>query len=164
MKDISQALDQYTGICKEVLQDCASKLSKKFESVIIEVLLLYMVITGKINFTQMGRYGRLCEQCYRQNIGRLRSKSPEWLSFNAAFAMYYFGDGGARQSPLTPVTLAKRARRLRISVISGRCRPAPQTRARDNGAGADRHRRPQLHDAACPSISHQATLKSRSTT
>ncbi len=79
MKNISQALDQYTGICKEALQDCASKLSKSFESVIIEVLLLYMVIPGKINFTQMGRYGRHCEQCYRQNFGRLRSKSLNWL-------------------------------------------------------------------------------------
>ena len=69
MRYISEALDQYTGICKEALHDCASKLSKSFESVIIEVLLLYMVIPGKINFTQMGRYGRHCEQCYRQNFG-----------------------------------------------------------------------------------------------
>ena len=52
MRYISEALDQNTGICKEALQDCASKLSKSFESVIIEVLLLYMVIPGKINFTQ----------------------------------------------------------------------------------------------------------------
>ena len=34
----------------------------------------------------MGRYGRHCEQCYRQNFGRLRSKSLNWLRFNAAFA------------------------------------------------------------------------------
>jgi hypothetical protein len=44
MRYISVALDQYTGICKEALQDCASKLSKSYESAIIEVLLLYMVI------------------------------------------------------------------------------------------------------------------------
>ena len=86
MRCISEALDQYTGISKEALHDCASKLSKSFESVIIEVLLLYMVIPGKINFTQMGRYGRHCEQCYRQNFGRLRSKSLNWLRFNASFA------------------------------------------------------------------------------
>ena len=34
----------------------------------------------------MGRYGRHCEQCYRQNFGRLRSKSLNWLRFNAALA------------------------------------------------------------------------------
>ena len=88
MRYISEALDQYSGICKEALHDCASKLSKSFESVIIEVLLLYMVIPGKINFTQMGRYGRHCEQCYRQNFGRLRSKSLNWLRFNAALARF----------------------------------------------------------------------------
>ena len=96
MRYISEALDQYTGICKEALQDCASKLSKSFESVIIEVLLLYMVIPGKINFTQMGRYGRHCEQCYRQNFGRLRSKSLNWLRFNA------LGEASSAPVSMTP--------------------------------------------------------------
>ena len=107
MKNISQALDQYTGICKEALQDCASKLSKSFESVIIEVLLLYMVIPGRINFTQMGRYGRHCEQCYRQNFGRLRSKSLNWLRFNAALALRYFGSGGRKAIAIDPSYISK---------------------------------------------------------
>ena len=107
MKNISEALDQYTGICKEALQDCASKLSKSFESVIIEVLLLYMVIPGKINFTQMGRYGRHCEQCYRQNFGRLRSKSLNWLRFNAALALRYFGAEGRKAIAIDPSCISK---------------------------------------------------------
>ena len=82
MKEISEVLDQYTGICKEAIMDSAAKLSKSFEKVIIEVLLLYMVIPGRINFTQLGKYGRHREQCYRQNFGRLRSKSLNWLRFN----------------------------------------------------------------------------------
>ena len=86
MNRISEALDQYTGICKEAIVDSAAKLSKSFEKVIIEVLLLYMIIPGKINFTQMGKYGRHGEQCYRQNFGRLRSKSLNWLRFNASLA------------------------------------------------------------------------------
>ena len=86
MNRISEALDLYTGICKEAIVDSAAKLSKSFEKVIIEVLLLYMIIPGKINFTQMGKYGRHGEQCYRQNFGRLRSKSLNWLRFNASFA------------------------------------------------------------------------------
>ena len=57
MTKISEALDQYTGICKEAITDSAAKLSKSFEKIIIEILLLYMVIPGKINFTQLGRYG-----------------------------------------------------------------------------------------------------------
>ena len=67
--------------------DSAAKLSKSFEKVIIEVLLLYMVIPGRINFTQLGKYGRHGEQCYRQNFGRLRSKSLNWLRFNASLAL-----------------------------------------------------------------------------
>ena len=48
MTKISEALDQYTGICKEAMMTSAAKLSKSFEKVIIEVLLLYMVIPGRI--------------------------------------------------------------------------------------------------------------------
>ena len=83
MTKISEALDQYTGICKEAMMTSAAKLSKSFEKVIIEVLLLYMVIPGRINFTQLGKYGRHGEQCYRQNFGRLRSKSLNWLRFTS---------------------------------------------------------------------------------
>ena len=50
MTKISEALDQYTGICKEAMMTSAVKLSKSFEKVIIEVLLLYMVIPGRINY------------------------------------------------------------------------------------------------------------------
>ena len=48
MTKISEAFDQYTGICKEAIMTSAAKLSKSFEKVIIEVLLLYMVIPGRI--------------------------------------------------------------------------------------------------------------------
>ena len=50
MTKISEALDQYTGICKEAMMTYAAKLSKSFEKVIIEVLPLYMVIPGRIIF------------------------------------------------------------------------------------------------------------------
>ena len=68
MTKISEALDQYTGICKEAIVDSAAKLSKSFEKIVIEILLLYMVVPGKINFTQLGRYGRHGEQCYHIGI------------------------------------------------------------------------------------------------
>ena len=41
MTKISEAVDQYTGICKEAMMTSAAKLSKSIEKVIIEVLLLY---------------------------------------------------------------------------------------------------------------------------
>ena len=66
-----------------------------------------MVIPGKINFTQMGRYGRHCEQCYRQNFGRLRSKSLNWLRFNAALALRYFGTEGRKAIAIDPSYISK---------------------------------------------------------
>ena len=41
----------------------------------------------------MGRYGRHCEQCYRQNFGRLRSKSLNWLRLQRLFRLAQRGKG-----------------------------------------------------------------------
>ena len=57
-----------------------------------------MVIPGKINFTQMGRYGRHCEQ---------RSKSLNWLRFNAALALRYFGTEGRKAIAIDPSYISK---------------------------------------------------------
>ena len=51
---VSEVIDQYTGICKEAIVKSAAKVSKSFEKLVIEVLLLYMVVPGKIYFTQLG--------------------------------------------------------------------------------------------------------------
>lgn len=47
-----------------------------------EVLLLYLIILGRINFLQLGRYGDFGEQRYRQHFGRKFDR----LSFNATLA------------------------------------------------------------------------------
>ena len=75
-----------------------------------------MVIPGKINFTQMGRYGRHCEQCYRQNFGRLRSKSLNWLRFNAALALRYFGTEGRKAIAIDPSYISKAGKKT-LAVI-----------------------------------------------
>ncbi|MCI6503188.1 MAG: hypothetical protein MSA13_00980 [Prevotella sp.] len=106
MTKISEALDQYTGICKETMMTSAAKLSKSFEKVIIEVLLLYMVIPERINFTQLGKYGRHGEQCYRQNFGRLRSKSLNWLRFNVGLVLRYIGSDGRKAKAIDPSNLS----------------------------------------------------------
>ena len=97
-----------------------AKLSKRCEKVIIEVLLLYMVIPGRINFTQLGKYGRHGEQCYRQNFARLRSKSLNWLRFNVSLALRYFGSDGRKAIAIDPSYISKSGKRLRILVVSSR--------------------------------------------
>ncbi|SFU44072.1 hypothetical protein SAMN05216364_10121, partial [Porphyromonadaceae bacterium KHP3R9] len=36
----------------------------------METLILYLVIPGRINFLQLGRYGKSCEQRFRQNFSK----------------------------------------------------------------------------------------------
>ena len=54
----------------------------------LEVLLLHLIIPGRINFLQLGRYGRFGEQRYRQQFGR----RFDWLSFNANLAGSQIGN------------------------------------------------------------------------
>ena len=78
----SSILNQYRGICSDVVNEFAAKLNKSFNSFIIETLLLYMVIPRKINFLQMSRYSYSCEQRFRLNF----AKSFDWLSFNLSLS------------------------------------------------------------------------------
>lgn len=55
-------------------------LSKWRKDFIKDVLWLFLSIYGRINFSQLGRYGDYCEQRYRQQF----EESFEFLSFNAA--------------------------------------------------------------------------------
>ena len=72
-------LDQYLELINSVLLKSAVKINKWREKFMLEVLLLHLIIPGRINFLQLGRYGRFGEQRYRQQFGR----RFDWLSFNA---------------------------------------------------------------------------------
>ena len=56
----SEPLNQYTEICRDAIKSSSAKLSKTYENLLLEILLLYMTIQRKINFTQMERYGTHC--------------------------------------------------------------------------------------------------------
>ena len=71
---MNTGLDQYMDIFKDAVEDSAAKLTKSFEKILIEVIILFMVIPRKINFTQMGRYGLHVEQTYRNAFGLKKSK------------------------------------------------------------------------------------------
>jgi uncharacterized protein YaaW (UPF0174 family) len=55
-------LNQYRDICSDVLNKLTTKLNKSFKSFLMETLILYIIIPGRINFLRMGRYGTSCEQ------------------------------------------------------------------------------------------------------
>ena len=78
----SSVLDQYRGICNDILGEITTKLNKSFKTFLMETLILYRVITGRINFLPLGRYGKSCEQRFRQNF----SKDFDWLGFNLSLS------------------------------------------------------------------------------
>ena len=80
--DKTSVLNQYRSICSDVLNKLTTKLNKSFKSFLMETLVLYIVIPGRINFLQLGRYGSSCEQRFRQNF----SKDFDWLEFNLSLS------------------------------------------------------------------------------
>lgn len=100
-------LNQYTDICRAAIQSTSAKLSKTFENLLLEILLLHMVIQGKINFTQMERYGSHDEQTYRNNFGLKKPKCIDWLKLNAALADRHFGKAGRKAIAIDPSYISK---------------------------------------------------------
>lgn len=105
--NISDALDQYRDICGDALKGYTAKLNKSFKTVFIETLLLYMVIPRKINFTQLGRYGTYCEQCFRQNF----TKEFDWLSYNLLLSEKIFGKQDRKAIAIDPSYISKSGKR-----------------------------------------------------
>lgn len=105
--NISDYLDQYADICRDDIKNSSAKLNKSFEKLLIEILLLYMVIPRKINFTQMGRYGSHCEQTYRSNFNRKRSKCVNWLLFNLSLARRSLNMDGLLAVAVDPCFISK---------------------------------------------------------
>lgn len=71
-------LMQYQSECLEALKSVAN-IRKPFEKVFMDAMKLFMAIPGRINFLQMGRYGKFSEQTYRNHFV---NESFDWFSFN----------------------------------------------------------------------------------
>ena len=82
----SEPLSQYEEILKDAIRtsmkESGAKLAKIFQTLLIEILTLYMILPRKINFTQMARYGKHGEQTYRQNFNRKKKDCIDWLLLN----------------------------------------------------------------------------------
>ena len=104
---MNTGLDQYMDIFKDAVEDSAAKLTKSFEKILIEVIILFMVIPRKINFTQMGRYGSHVEQTYRNAFGLKKSKCIDWLKLNVSLAKRFFGKQGRWAIAIDPCYISK---------------------------------------------------------
>ena len=75
------------GLALDALRATGAKLRKNFVDVFIEVMFLFVSVR-KVNFTQMGKYGRHCEQTYRNNF----TKDVDWVAYNTHLAREVFSD------------------------------------------------------------------------
>ena len=82
------ALDQYEEIVTDALKNCSAKLRKSFKTAFIQLMILYMVLPRKINFTQMGPYSDSSEQRFRQ----LFERKFDWMQFNLFLMRQRFGE------------------------------------------------------------------------
>ena len=73
----AELLNQYTEICRVAIKSSSAKLGKTFENLLMEIILLYVAIQRKINFTQMERYGTHCQPRHKNQLD---------FSYNALFA------------------------------------------------------------------------------
>ena len=60
-------LMQYQSESLEALKSVAN-IRKPFEKVFMDAVKLFMAIPDRINFLQMGRYGKFSEQTYRNHF------------------------------------------------------------------------------------------------
>lgn len=103
----SEPLDQYTEICRDAIKSSSEKLGKTFENLLLEILLLYMAIQRKINFTQMERYDTHCEQTYRTNFNCRRAKCVNWVKFNLSLSRHYLNMDGLLAIAIDPSYISK---------------------------------------------------------
>lgn len=108
---ITNLISRYMTLCKAAFNFCGgAKLNKSIQTNIMEMLFLLMIIPRKVNFTQMGRYGKRGEQCYRQTAER----SVDWLEMNMWLSAYAFKDGKGRNAIAVDPCYIKK---------SGKCTP-----------------------------------------
>lgn len=81
---ISKTQLSYNLLCEQCILTLRP-LNKWRKDFIKDVLWLFLSIYGRINFSQLGRYGSYCEQRYRQQF----EESFEFLKFNTAMVKQY---------------------------------------------------------------------------
>ena len=103
---ITNLISRYMKLCKAAFSaGDGAKLNKSIQTNVMEMLFLLMVTPRKCNFTQMGRYGKRGEQCYRQTAER----SVNWLEMNMWLSAFAFKQGKGRNAIVIDPSFIKKA-------------------------------------------------------
>ena len=71
---------QYQSECLSALKSVVN-IHKPFEKTFMDAMKLFMAIPDRINFLQLGRYGRFSEQTYRNLF---EHETFDWFAFNGS--------------------------------------------------------------------------------
>ena len=116
MTSISAILNQLEGSLKKFFRLTSAKVNKTFVIDIMEVLLLYLILPQRINFTQLARFGQRGEQTYRN----LYSRKFDWLSLNIYIAKEFFkNNNGSKAIAIDPSYISKSGSIPMVLVIFG---------------------------------------------
>lgn len=77
---IISPLEQVKNLCNTALRSQKS-IKASFRSFFLDVMVGVFTISGRINFLQLARYCKSCEQRFRQNF----RKKFDWIAFNQSF-------------------------------------------------------------------------------
>ena len=103
---ITNLISRYMKLCKAAFSaGDGAKLNKSIQTNVMEMLFLLMVTPRKCNFTQMGRYGKRGEQCYRQTAER----SVNWLEMNMWLSAFAFKQGKGLNAIVIDPSFIKKA-------------------------------------------------------
>lgn len=96
-------LNQFQDICRKAVKTSLGRLHKSFNNILAEISLLMLLLPHKANFTQLEKYGKRSESCYRQNF----SRPVDWLKLNVNLAEMRLGSGRRRAIAIDPSFISK---------------------------------------------------------
>ena len=100
---LTSPLNQFQDICRKAISASLGRLKSPFNDLLVEISLLMLLLPQRVNFTQMGKYGKRSEQCYRQNF----SRDVGWMGINTELANQRFKTGKRRAIAIDPSYITK---------------------------------------------------------
>lgn len=96
-------LNQFQDICRKAIKTSFGRLHKPFNDLLAEISLLMLLLPQRVNFTQLSKYGKRSEKCYRDNF----SRTCDWLKLNRELSSMRFAKGTRKAIAIDPSYISK---------------------------------------------------------
>ena len=84
-------LNHFADVCKQALK-AVPGVKKAFNNFLVDVLLMFALLPGKINFSQLEIYGKYCAKTYGSRFTELF----KWEDFNIGLSGFFLGKAGRK--------------------------------------------------------------------